>query len=125
MKVNEKSDIYSFGVVLMELITGKRPIEQEFGEGVDIVQWVRGKIQSKDMGAELLDVRLGRQNLPLQEVMLVLRVALLCTGDLPIDRPTMREVVQMLSDVKASSKAAKDNNLSAGPGSKQGKARKV
>nr|AYE92795.1 CLV1 [Anthoceros agrestis] len=113
LKVNEKSDIYSFGVVLMELITGKRPIEQEFGEGVDIVQWVRGKIQNKDMGVEVLDSRLGSKSLPLQEIMLVLRVALLCTSDLPVDRPTMREVVQMLQDVKPSSNDTK--NVSSKP----------
>lgn len=38
--------------------------------------------------------------LVVQEVMLVLRVALLCSSDLPVDRPTMRDVVQMLTDVK-------------------------
>lgn len=36
----------------------------------------------------------------MQEVMLVLRVALLCSSDLPVDRPTMRDVVQMLTDAK-------------------------
>jgi hypothetical protein len=36
--------------------------------------------------------------------MLVLRVALLCSSDLPIERPTMRDVVQMLTDVKPKSK---------------------
>ena len=34
----------------------------------------------------------------------MLRVALLCSSDLPVDRPTMRDVVQMLSDVKPKSK---------------------
>lgn len=38
--------------------------------------------------------------------MLVLRVALLCSSDLPVDRPTMRDVVQMLSDVKPKSKGS-------------------
>lgn len=41
-----------------------------------------------------------------QEVVLVLRVALLCSSDLPIDRPTMRDVVQMLSDVKPKKKGS-------------------
>jgi serine/threonine protein kinase len=101
LKVNEKSDIYSFGVVLMELLTGKRPIEAEFGDGVDIVQWVRRKIQTKDGILDLLDTRMGGvTGVPLQEVMLVLRVALLCSSDLPVDRPTMRDVVQMLTDAK-------------------------
>ncbi|CAM6041740.1 unnamed protein product [Sphagnum compactum] len=98
LKVNEKSDIYSFGVVLMELLTGNRPIEPSFGDGVDIVQWVRQKIQTKDGVLEILDSTMGGVGVPLQEVMLVLRVALLCSSDLPVDRPTMRDVVQMLSD---------------------------
>ena len=66
LKVNEKSDIYSFGVVLMELLTGKRPIEAEFGDGVDIVQWVRRKIQTKDGILDLLDPRMGVVGVPLQ-----------------------------------------------------------
>jgi serine/threonine protein kinase len=104
LKVNEKSDIYSFGVVLLELLTGKRPIEAEYGDGIDIVQWVRRKIQTKDGVLEVLDPRMGGVGVPLQEVMLVLRVALLCSSDLPIERPTMRDVVQMLTDVKPKSK---------------------
>ncbi|EFJ37553.1 hypothetical protein SELMODRAFT_77558 [Selaginella moellendorffii] len=100
LKVNEKSDIYSFGVVLLELVSGRRPIEPEFGDGVDIVQWVRKKIQTKDGVLEVLDSRIREENLPLQEIMLVLRVALLCTSDLPVDRPTMRDVVQMLGDAR-------------------------
>ncbi|QHN83202.1 Leucine-rich repeat receptor-like serine/threonine-protein kinase [Arachis hypogaea] len=40
LKVDEKSDVYSFGVVLLELVTGRKPVG-EFGDGVDIVQWVR------------------------------------------------------------------------------------
>lgn len=66
LKVNEKSDIYSFGVVLMELLTGKRPIETEFGDGVDIVQWVRRKIQTKDGVLDVLDPRMGGVGVPLQ-----------------------------------------------------------
>ncbi|KAJ7566185.1 hypothetical protein O6H91_02G091800 [Diphasiastrum complanatum] len=94
MKVNEKSDIYSFGVVLMELVTGKMPVELEFGDGVDIVGWVCAKLQTNDGVLEVLDPRLGRASQ--EDMILVLRVALLCTSVLPIQRPSMREVVQML-----------------------------
>ncbi|KAJ7566184.1 hypothetical protein O6H91_02G091700 [Diphasiastrum complanatum] len=94
-KVNEKSDIYSFGVVLMELITGKMPVEPEFGDGVDIVRWVCDKLQIKDGGLlEVLDPRLGRGSR--EDMLPVLKVALLCTRTLPMQRPSMREVVQML-----------------------------
>lgn len=50
----------------MELLTGKRPIETEFGDGVDIVQWVRRKIQTKDGVLDVLDPRMGGVGVPLQ-----------------------------------------------------------
>ncbi|KAB1201091.1 Receptor-like protein kinase HSL1 [Morella rubra] len=39
LRVNEKSDIYSFGVVVLELVTGRLPVDPEFGEK-DLVKWV-------------------------------------------------------------------------------------
>ncbi|XP_019229218.1 PREDICTED: putative proline-rich receptor-like protein kinase PERK6 [Nicotiana attenuata] len=49
-KVTEKSDVYSFEVVLMELVTGKKPVDAEYGENNDIVQGeeaIEGMNQSK------------------------------------------------------------------------------
>ncbi|PWA55528.1 hypothetical protein CTI12_AA426150 [Artemisia annua] len=43
LQVDEKSDIYSYGVLLMELISGKRSVDSEFREGNSIVDWVRSK----------------------------------------------------------------------------------
>ncbi|KAH7424869.1 hypothetical protein KP509_11G028700 [Ceratopteris richardii] len=106
LKVDEKSDIYSFGVVLLELLSGRRPFEPEFGEGVDIVAWVREKVQSKEGILEVLDPKIRRdermspnRNNFMEEVMQVLKVALLCLVEPPMQRPTMREVVQMLTNV--------------------------
>ncbi|KAF5764487.1 putative protein kinase RLK-Pelle-LRR-XI-1 family [Helianthus annuus] len=39
LRINEKCDIYSFGVVILELVTGKRPVDPEYGEK-DLVKWV-------------------------------------------------------------------------------------
>ncbi|KAJ7540903.1 hypothetical protein O6H91_10G035500 [Diphasiastrum complanatum] len=101
MKVDEKSDIYSFGVVLLELLTGKRPAEPEFGDAVNIVEWVRSKVQTKEGVVEVLDANIGASCSSVQEeMMLLLRVALLCTSKSPRDRPSMRDVVTMLSEAK-------------------------
>ncbi|KAI4315122.1 hypothetical protein L6164_027966 [Bauhinia variegata] len=96
LKVDEKSDVYSFGVVLLELITGRKPVG-EFGDGVDIVQWVRKMTDSnKERALEVLDLRLS--SVPLQEVMHVFYVAMLCVEEQAVERPTMREVVQILTE---------------------------
>ncbi|KAJ7526780.1 hypothetical protein O6H91_16G023400 [Diphasiastrum complanatum] len=101
MKVDEKSDIYSFGVVLLELLTGKRPVEPEFGDTVNIVEWVRHKAQTKELILEVLESTIGAACSSVQEeMMLVLRVALLCTSVVPKDRPSMRDVVTMLLEAK-------------------------
>lgn len=99
MRVDEKSDVYSFGVVLLELITGRRPVGGFGEEGLDIVQWT--KIQTnllKEGVIKILDKRLD--SVPLDEAMQVFFVAVLCVQEQSVERPTMREVVQMLAQAK-------------------------
>jgi serine/threonine protein kinase len=103
LKVDQKSDIYSYGVVLMELITGRRAVEPEFGEGQDIVGWVREKIRSNTV--EFLDPNVGGAHVR-EEMLLVLRIAVLCTAKAPRDRPSMREVIAMLGEAKPRRKSA-------------------
>ncbi|KAL4184005.1 hypothetical protein AMTRI_Chr11g157870 [Amborella trichopoda] len=96
LKVDEKSDVYSFGVVLLELITGHRPVG-DFGDGVDIVQWAKRTTGGDRRKVTLiLDSRLNQ--VPLEESMHLFFIAMLCVQENSIERPTMREVVQMLSE---------------------------
>ncbi|KAH9303331.1 hypothetical protein KI387_014914 [Taxus chinensis] len=88
-KVNEKIDVYSFGVVLLELITGKRAVEVDHGDLIDVVKWVRGKVNTKDGIWKVLDPRIREKSE--QEMEGALRIALLCTSVLPQCRPSMNE----------------------------------
>ncbi|XP_031120151.1 receptor protein kinase CLAVATA1-like [Ipomoea triloba] len=101
LKVDQKSDVYSFGVVLLELIAGRKPVG-EFGDGVDIVRWVRKTIselsQPSDAAAVLAVVDSRLKGYPLQGVINLFKVAMLCVEDESRDRPTMREVVHMLTN---------------------------
>ncbi|CAI9265079.1 unnamed protein product [Lactuca saligna] len=96
LRVDEKSDVYSFGVVLLELITGKRPVGG-FGDGVDIVQWAKTltRCRKEEVGC-IIDSRLA--NVPQDEAMHLFFIAMLCIQENSVERPTMREVVQMLSE---------------------------
>lgn len=92
--MTEKSDVYSFGVVLMELVTGKRPVEPEFGENKDIVSWVCSKMKYKEGELELVDSSIS------EDAIKVLSIAIRCTARVPVLRPSMRMVVQMLEEAQ-------------------------
>lgn len=99
--MDEKSDVYSFGVVLLELIAGKKPVG-EFGDGVDIVRWVRETIAEHSEPSDetsvlaVLDSRL--KVYPLATVVNLFKIAMSCVEDESTARPTMREVVHMLTN---------------------------
>ncbi|XP_010245580.1 PREDICTED: receptor-like protein kinase HSL1 [Nelumbo nucifera] len=111
LRVNEKSDIYSFGVVLLELVTGRLPVDPEFGEK-DLVKWVCTTMDQKGV-EHVLDPKLDLCFK--EEICKVLNIGLLCSSSLPINRPSMRRVVKMLQEVGAENKpkaGKKDGKLS-------------
>ncbi|RDY14243.1 Receptor-like protein kinase HSL1, partial [Mucuna pruriens] len=111
LRVNEKSDIYSFGVVILELVTGRRPVDPEFGEK-DLVKWVCSTLDQKGVD-HLIDSRLD--SCFKEEICKVFNIGLMCTSPLPINRPSMRRVVKMLQEVGTENQtkpAKKDGKLS-------------
>lgn len=112
LKVDEKSDVYSFGVVLLELVTGRKPVG-EFGDGVDIVQWVRKVTGSdKEEVTKIVDPRLHA--VPVHEAMHVFYVAMLCVEERSVERPTMREVVQILTELPSPPQKHGEDDSAAG-----------
>ncbi|KAL2939842.1 hypothetical protein RDABS01_034040 [Bienertia sinuspersici] len=93
---SEKTDVFGFGILLLELITGMRALE--FGKTANqkgaMLDWVK-KIQQEKKVEVLVDRELGT-NYDRIEVGEMLQVALLCTQYLPAHRPKMSEVVRML-----------------------------
>lgn len=97
MKITEKSDVYSYGVVVLEVLTGKQPIDPTIPDGLHIVDWVRQKRGS----IEVLDPSLRARPEPeIEEMLQTLGVALLCVNPNPDDRPTMKDVSAMLKEIR-------------------------
>jgi hypothetical protein len=93
----------------MELATGRKPIEPQFGDTRDIVHWISGKVAA-GAEADALDKRLAWS--PYKEEMVqALRVSVRCTCSIPSLRPTMADVVQMLAEVGP--RTPKDKDASA------------
>lgn len=101
MKATEKSDVYSMGIVLIELVSGRMPTDGSFGENMDMVRWLESRIdmQGSDRD-ELIDPAL-RPLLPNEEsaAFQVLEIAIQCTKTAPTERPSSREASDLLVHV--------------------------
>ncbi|KAJ4706464.1 Leucine-rich repeat receptor-like protein kinase family protein [Melia azedarach] len=93
----EQMDVYGFGVVLLELITGRQAEEAEPAESLDIVKWVRRKINITNGAFQVLDPKIS--NSSQQEMLGALEIALRCTSVMPEKRPSMFEVVRALQSL--------------------------
>uniref|UniRef100_K3XEW3 Protein kinase domain-containing protein n=1 Tax=Setaria italica TaxID=4555 RepID=K3XEW3_SETIT len=97
-----KSDVYSYGVVLLELLTGRRPVDMSQPSGQEnLVTWARPILRDQDRLEELADPRLGAQY-PKDDFVRVCTIAAACVSPEANQRPTMGEVVQSLKMVQRS-----------------------
>ncbi|KAL8170884.1 hypothetical protein V2J09_022688 [Rumex salicifolius] len=101
VKVNQKCDIYSFGVVLMEMLTGKIPDGSPENEGTGLVGLVRKVFHEERPLSEIIDPALVNQVHVKKQVLSVFHVALSCTGMEPDLRPRMRAVCVSLEAIKS------------------------
>lgn len=95
-----KSDVFSFGVVLLELISGRQPIYRSENKGEEsLVIWATPHLQdSRRIVSELPDPHL-KGNFPKEEMQIMAYLAKECLLLDPESRPNMSEVVQVLSSI--------------------------
>lgn len=95
-----KSDVYCFGVVLFELVTGKKPVADDYPEEKEgnLVSWVRGLVR-KNLASRAIDPKISDTGLE-DQMMEALKIGYLCTADLPSKRPSMQQIVGLLKDIE-------------------------
>lgn len=100
MQVTAPGNVYSYGVVLLEILTSRLPVDEEFGEGVDLVKWVHGAPTRGETPEQILDAKLSTVSFGWRKEMLAaLKIALICTDSTPAKRPKMKKVVEMLQEI--------------------------
>ncbi|KAK9052756.1 hypothetical protein SSX86_029386 [Deinandra increscens subsp. villosa] len=89
--IDEKTDVYAFGVLLLEIITGRPALDES---QKSLVMWARPLITSKKF-EELLDPQLSG-SCDLEQLNCIVSVASLCINQIPTERPKMSQVCRML-----------------------------
>lgn len=102
-RYTEKSDIFSFGAILAVLLTGRDPLDPFFGEtsrGGSLGRWLR-QLQQAGEAREALDKSILGEEMEEDEMLMAVRIAVVCLSDLPADRPSSDELVPMLTQLNS------------------------
>ncbi|KAF3453228.1 hypothetical protein FNV43_RR03668 [Rhamnella rubrinervis] len=98
-----KGDVYSYGVILLELLSGKRPINpSEFGDDNNLVGWAK-QLERDKRSSEIFDPELLTEKSCEFDLYHYLKVAFDCLEDRPFRRPTMIQVMAMFKELQVDS----------------------
>lgn len=106
VKITEKCDIYGFGVLVLEIVTGKKPVEYMEDDVVILCDMVRGALDN-NRADECIDRKL-KGNFPIEECISVIKLGLVCASQVPSNRPDMEEVIKVLELIQCPSEGQEE-----------------
>ncbi|PKU78449.1 Receptor-like serine/threonine-protein kinase NCRK [Dendrobium catenatum] len=98
-KASLKSDVFSYGVVILELISGRQPIQKSAKGDESLVIWATARLNDSKLVVTELPDPLLKGNFPEEEMQIMAHLARECLQWDPDSRPTMTEIVQILTTI--------------------------
>eukprot|EP01018_Ginkgo_biloba_P038115 Gb_20997 [translate_table: standard] len=102
--VSAKGDVYSYGILLLEMLTRRRPTDEMFSGGLNLQKWVNMALPERmvEVVDECLFTNMGddEQHKNSECVREMMSVGLACTKEMPQQRPQMKDVVRALESMR-------------------------
>ena len=106
-----KSDVYGFGVVLVEMLSGLRALDTNRPSGKhNLADWVKPYLSERRKLKNIMDSRLEGKY-PSKAALQIAQLALKCLGPEPKTRPSMKEVVETLERIDARNEKPKEPRI--------------
>ncbi|XP_040374623.1 receptor kinase-like protein Xa21 [Rosa chinensis] len=103
-KVSKKGDVYSFGIMLLEIMARKKPTDEMFAGEVTLRQWINVSIPDNVLevvDAGLLSIEEGRDMNATESILVsILEIGLTCSEEVAEDRMDIKDVVPKLKKIK-------------------------
>ena len=101
-RVSTKGDIYSYGIILLEIITRKKPTDEMFVGELAMRQWIASLLDRMEVVDDgLLRIEDGRDVTGMQTVLSsILELGLRCSEESPDERPDIKDVVTKVNKIK-------------------------